>query len=126
MISKSDAESVYHQINELGRQVSMPDLVGLLRAAGFRRQVDMAENAAYKSGDEMAMKPADLYKGGDEMARLFGPAGLGLADLPALAELANAVTAMAYSKAIIKDLRVLQAKLAGEDRATLQKALNHL
>lgn len=127
MNSKSDGQNVNQQINALGQQVNMPNLAGLLRAAGFTRQLDLAENAPFKGGDEMAFKAADLvYKGGDEMSRLFGPGGLSLADLPALAELADAVTAMAYSRALVQDLRPLQEKLNGEDRARLQKALNHL
>ena len=127
MSSKSDAQSVQQQINDLGRQVSMPNLAGLLRAAGFSRQLDMAENAPYKPGDELGYKPGDElgYKPGDELSRAFG-SRLGLADLPALAELANAITAMAYAKAILQDLRPLQDRLNGEDRARLQKALNHL
>jgi hypothetical protein len=136
MNSKSDAETVYQQINELGRQVNMPNLVGLLRAAGMGRRMDLAEHLPFKPGDDLGFKPGDElgfkpgdelgFKPGDELSRLFGPPGLGLADLPALAELASAVTAMAYARAIVKDLRLLQAKLSGEERATLQKALNHL
>jgi hypothetical protein len=128
MSSKSDAQNVYQQINELGRQVSMPNLAGLLRAAGFTRQLDLAESAPYKPGDDLNYKPGDdlNYKPGDDLSRMFGSRGLGLADLPALAELANAVTAMAYARALVKDLRPMQEKLNGEDRALLQKSLNHL
>ncbi len=140
---KSDAPNVYQQINELGQQVNMPNLVGLLRVAGMGRRLDMAEFAPFKPGDELGFKPGDElgfkpgdelgfkpgdelgFKPGDELSRRFG-SRIGLADLPALAELANAITAMAYAKAITKDLRSLQEKLNGEDRARLQKALNHL
>ena len=128
MNTKSDAENVYQQINELGRQVNMPDLAGLLRAAGMGKRTDLAEHSPFKPGDELGFKPGDElgFKPGDELSRMFGPSGLGLADLPALAELANAVTSIAYCRAIVGSLRPPQPKLNGEHRATLQKALTHL
>ena len=133
MMRRNNGEAS-RQIDALGRQLNVPNLGALLRAAGVARRTDMAEN--YKPGDEMAYKPSDemtykpanemAYKAADEMSRLFGQAGLTLADLPSLAALADAVTAIAFARSLTRDVRELQPRLAGEDRAKLQRSVQYL